>query len=72
MEMEEDKKLVKLSFEGAVSLKYDEIDKLAEKISKKIDIPKEKAKLAIEMGIFEGFMMNRYRRIDLKGDEEEK
>jgi len=63
METEEDKKVVaKLSFEGSVSLKYDEIDKLAEKISKKIDIPKEKAKIAIEMGIFEGFMMNRYRR----------
>jgi hypothetical protein len=69
--MEEDKKLVKLSFEGEISLKYEEIDKLAEKVSKKIDIPKEKAKLAIEMGIFEGFLMNRYRKIDLEEKEKE-
>jgi hypothetical protein len=73
METEEDKKVVaKLSFEGSVSLKYDEIDKLAEKISKKIDIPKEKAKIAIEMGIFEGFMMNRYRAIEKEEKEKEK
>jgi hypothetical protein len=67
----EDKKLVKLSLDGTVSLKYDEIDKLAEKVSKKIDIPKEKAKLAIKMGIFEGLLMNRYRRIELEEKEKE-
>lgn len=65
------KNILRLSFDGAVSLKYDEIDKIAERISKKIDIPKEKAKIAIEMGIFEGFMMNRYRRIDLKSEGED-
>ena len=51
---------------------YDnKIDKVAKKMSDKMNIPKEKAEAILKIGIFEGLMMNRFRNIDLKGEREE-
>lgn len=46
------------------------IDEVAEKIAQKVDIPIEKANVILRMGIVEGFMLNKFRRI-FKDSEEE-
>lgn len=53
---------------SGLDINYDAINEVAKKISQKIDIPKENAKAILEIGIFEGLMLNRYRTIDYKGE----
>ena len=46
-----------------ITIHEDKINEVVEKMTKKFDIPEDKAKVILGMGVLNGLMMNRIRKV---------